>query len=652
MSRPQRPRVVLAGNPNAGKTTLFNALTGLRMRTGNYHGTTVERKSGILDLGGQEVELIDLPGMYSMRAVTEDEKVAAQVLQGADPDFPHPEVIIAVLDATNLDRNLFLVSQLAECGRPMIIALTMQDLAEAEGLRIDRDRLSARLGCPVVPVNGGRESLPGELTALLAEWFEAGIETRPKPHPPEAEFLCGAGCNGCPFHGRFTWGESLAKDVVTSHHVARSDFTNRLDEVLTHPCLGVLAFLGVMTLLFALIFAVAEIPMQGIEGLFAAISARAGAVLPDNAFGSLIADGILAGVGNVVVFLPQILILFFFLTLLEDTGYLSRAAFVMDRLMKRAGLPGTAFVPMVSGHACDIPAIMSSRVISDNRDRLATILVLPFMSCAARIPVYVMLIRLLFPGRPLLSGLAFTGAYALGALAALATAFLLKRTLLPGNSKPLLLELPAYKSPNLRNAFLHAIQKGTIFLKQAGGIILLISVGIWVLSSYPKTDPPPEAAALRQQGKVADADNLEARNALEQSFLGRIGHTIEPAVRPLGYDWRIGVGLLSSFAAREVIVSTLSIVYGLGEAGGEEVERLVDTLREVKHPDGRPVYDIPTSWSLLVFFILAMQCLPTQVATRNETGSWKWAALQLGYMSAVAYTAAFLVYQSLHALGL
>ncbi|MCC5850597.1 MAG: ferrous iron transporter B [Verrucomicrobia bacterium] len=654
------PRVVLAGNPNAGKTTLFNALTGLRARTGNYHGTTVEKKSAILGLP-QKVELIDLPGMYSLRAVTEDEKVAAQVLRGHDAKFPHPDVIIAVVDASNLDRNLFLVSQLAECGRPMIVALTMLDAAAGQGLALNTDLLSSRLGCPVVPVPYGSQEGADALKSLLGEWLDGGVGKVALPHRPREDLLCGAGCSGCPFHGRFTWSEQLAREVVRSHHVIKNRHTERLDEILTHPWLGVLAFLGVMVLLFSLIFSVAELPMELIEGLFSDVSAAATHRLPDNLFGSLVGNGILQGVGNVVVFLPQILILFFFLALLEDTGYLSRAAFVMDRLMKRVGLPGTAFVPMVSGHACAIPAIMSARVIENRRDRLATILVLPFMSCAARIPVYVILIRLLFPGRPFLAGLTFTGAYALGALAALGTAFVLKKTLLPGESKPLLLELPAYKTPNLRNAFLHAIQRGNLFLKQAGGIILLISIAIWALSTFPATPPPETAIALRAEavhatpdeaeGLLETAKNLEAQHALEHSFAGRLGRGIEPVVRPLGYDWRIGIGVLSSFAAREVIVSTLSIVYGLGEDADESDQLLVDTLREVRNPDGSPVFTTATAWSLLVFYVLAMQCLPTQAVTRLETGSWKWAALQLGYMSALAYFCALVTYQGLRALG-
>lgn len=650
---------VFAGNPNSGKTTLFNALTGLRMRTSNYHGTTVELKVGSLP-GGEgaaaPLQLVDLPGMYSMKAASPEEKVACEVLEGRSA-FGRPHAVVAVVDASNLDRNLFLVSQLAECDLPMVVVVTMLDVALAEGIRIELEQLSERLGCPVFAVNALKREGLDQLTRQLQEWAGMDAAELPLPHRAPAR-LCGAGCTGCPFSGRYQWSEDIARAVVRSHQVARSPLTNRLDWLFTHAVYGVLCFLAVMVGLFSLIFAVAEWPMALLEGGVGAVSGWAGSVLPDNLFGSLISDGIITGVGNVLVFLPQILILFFALALLEDTGYLSRAAFVMDRWMKRVGLPGTAFVPMVSGHACAIPAIISTRVIEDRRDRLVTILVLPLVSCAARLPVYVILVSLLFPDAPLQAALAFTGAYALGIAAALGTALLLKKTLLPGTSQPLLLELPSYKTPSLRNAFIHAWQKGAVFLKQAGTIILLISMVLWALATFPQSDPPEaalqlraEAEALAETGGDAEdlllrADHLEAQHALERSVLGRVGHWIEPAVRPLGYDWRIGVGVLSSFAAREVIVSTLSIVYGLGEEGEEDEALLIDTLRGATRADGRPLFTTATTWSLLVFYVLAMQCLPTQAVTKAETGSWKWALLQLGYMSALAYGAAFVVYQT------
>ena len=356
-----------------------------------------------------------------------------------------------------------------------------------------------------------------------------------------------------------------------------------------------------------------------------------------------------------LVFLPQICILFFFLTLLEDTGYLARAAFVMDRLMRRVGLPGKAFVPMLSAHACAIPGIMATRGIEDKRDRLVTILVLPLLTCSARIPVYAMVCALLFPHQPMSASIAFAGAYSLGGIAALVMAFLLRRSILPGETRPLVLELPSYKMPSIRNAFLMALDRAAIFVRKAGTVIMLISIGLWTASTYPKSDPPAsvgqmfaEAERTNDVALEKEASRLESHHALANSVAGRLGQAIEPIIEPLGFDWQIGVGVISSFAAREVIVSTLSIVYGVGEdAASENPNSLYEKLRASKRSDGSPVFTTATCLSLLVFYVLAMQCLPTQVVTRRETGSWKWAALQFGYMTVLAYLAALATYQGL-----
>jgi ferrous iron transport protein B len=400
--------------------------------------------------------------------------------------------------------------------------------------------------------------------------------------------------------------------------------------------LGVVAFLGVMFLVFYTIFALATVPMDLIEGFFGTLGEWVSARVPEGDLRSFLTHGVIGGVGGMLVFLPQICLLFFLLSLLDDSGYLTRAAFVMDRVMKRVGLPGTAFVPLLSGHACAIPAIMSTRVISDPRDRLATILVLPLTSCSARIPVYVLMISLLFPHRPVAGAATLAGAYGLGIVAALAAAFALKKTILPGESQPLLLEMPAYKLPGLRNALLLTYEKGLVFVKQAGTVILLISIGIWLFSTYPKTQvpegTPPEMAEKLQ---------------LEHSLAGRVGRAMEPVIRPLGYDWQIGIGILSSFAAREAIISGLSVVYGIGADAAEEPGLLIDNLRQATREDGSPVFSTATCLSLLVFYVLAMQCLPTQAVTKAETGSWKWAGFQLLYMTVLAYVAALVVYQGL-----
>jgi len=634
------PKIALAGNPNAGKTTLFNVLTGMRMQTGNFAGTTVTKKIGICKLADRNVELIDLPGMYSLEATSIEEKVAGDVLMGVNPAYPKPEVVVAVLDATNLERNLYLFSQLTECDLPVVVALSMVDRAHQEGLDVDTALMESAIGCKVIPINVEKGQGIEDLKAAISDVYSWGLSEYPRPHKPSEDVKCGVGCQGCPFHGRFTWSEQIVSQVIKTRHASPGRLTDSLDEILTHPFLGFLAFLAVMFLVFYAIFSVATVPMDLIELSFESLGDWVANVVPDGDFQSLLRHGVIGGVGGVVVFLPQICLLFLMLALLDDSGYLSRAAFVMDRVMRRVGLPGTAFVPMLSGHACAIPAIMATRVISSPRDRLVTILVLPLTSCSARIPVYVLMVTLLFPHNPYFAASALVGAYMLGIVTALTAAWCLKKTILPGESESLLLEMPAYKVPNVRNALMHTWEKALIFLKQAGTVILLISIGLWVLSTYPKADLSPDLEA-------ETAEKIQ----LEYSMAGRIGKAMEPVIRPLGYDWQIGIGILSSFAAREAIISGLSIVYGIGESGAEDSDLLVENLRQATRSDGTPVFTIATCLSLLVFYVLAMQCLPTQAVTKAETGSWKWAGFQLLYMTVLAYTAALIVYQGLRLFG-
>ncbi|MDF3128644.1 ferrous iron transport protein B [Kiritimatiellaeota bacterium B1221] len=635
-----RSRIVLAGNPNAGKTTLFNSLTGMRMQTGNFAGTTVSKKSGTCLLQERSVELIDLPGMYSLDAASEEERVAGEVLMGTNSAFPRPDVVLAVMDATNLERNLYLFSHITECDLPMVVALTMVDRAHEEGLDVDASALEKALGCRVIPVNVEKKLGVDDLKAALSDVYTWGVAEFPRPHKPSEDVRCGVGCSGCPFHGRFTWSEQIVSQVIKTRHAAPGRLTDSLDEILTHSVLGLMAFLVVMFFVFYAIFSLATIPMDLIEVGFETLGDLVARWLPEGDLQSLIRHGVIGGVGGVVVFLPQICLLFLLLALLDDSGYLARAAFVMDRVMRKVGLPGTAFVPMISGHACAIPAIMATRVISSPRDRLVTILVLPLTSCSARIPVYVLMVTLLFPHNPAYAASALVGAYALGILSALAAAWGLKKTILPGESEALLLEMPAYKLPNLKNALLHTWEKALIFLKQAGTVILLISIGLWVLSTYPKTEVSPEVAS-----------EIAEKIQLEHSMAGRIGKAMEPVIRPLGFDWQIGIGILSSFAAREAIISGLSVVYGIGESGAEDSELLVENLRQATRTDGSPVFTVATCLSLLVFYVLAMQCLPTQAVTKAETGSWKWAGFQLLYMSVLAYVASLVVYQGLQLFG-
>ena len=635
-------KFALAGNPNCGKTTLFNALTGLRAQTSNYPGTTVEHRLGRFELDGESVELLDLPGFYDLNASSEDERVALDALKNGKPDG-----VIVVADAMNLNRSLFIIGQILEMQLPVVVALNMVDLAEAAGIRVNAATLAEELGCPVVAVVARSGRGLDELRATLRQ-LEISKPTN----------ACGT-CDGCRFQNRYAWADAVTSRCVHAGDSQPNIWTERLDAWFTHPIIGVVAFFAVMLAVFFLIFQIAHIPMDLIDGLFSHIGSWIAQRMPESDLRNLLVKGVIGGVGGVLVFLPQIGVLFFCLSLLEDTGYLARAAFVMDRLMRQVGLPGKAFVPLLSAHACAVPAIMATRVIEDKRDRLVTILAVPLISCSARIPVYSMLAALLFPHNAWRASLIFTGADALGLLAAIGTALVLKRTILKGETRPLVLELPSYKQPSLRTATLMMLDRAWVFLRKAGTVILFISILLWVLATYPKSTPPPEAIALQQRAAAENsevlkeqAERLIAHSALANSAAGRAGHWIEPVLRPLGFDWQIGIGILSSFAAREVIVSTLAVVYGVGEEAAEkDPESLYDSLRRAERSDGSKVFTTATCASLLVFYVLAMQCLSTQAITRRETNSFKWPAFQLVYMTVLAYSGSFLVYQTLQLLG-
>lgn len=703
--------VALIGNPNAGKTTLFNALTGLRAKTANFPGITVDVRKGPLKLSEHTVDLVDLPGLYGLDALSPEEMVSEAFLKGDVIGAKVPDVVLLVLDATNLSRNLFLASEVLDLNLPTVVALNLIDSANAAGITIDVERLSSELGCPVVPVSGRTGTGLAELRTTLEKVLLDRQQSAKQRHPS-----CTAGCEGCEFAARYDWANEVVGDAVKAPEDL-GHTTASIDRWLTTPYLGVAAFLAVMLGVFYLIFSLADVPMSLIDEGFARIGNAVDSIIPETIasrpawiasvftgvmlvfaigyrvqktrwsllntigaigfstvisllpvedFQSLLIDGVIAGVGGVVVFLPQICILFFFISLLEDSGYMARAAFVMERLMRAVGLPGKAFVPMLSAHACAIPGIMATRVIENRRDRLVTIIVLPLLTCSARLPVYTMVAALLFTGSPATGAMVFVGAYVLGVGAALSTSWVLKKSLLRGEAEPLVLELPPYRSPSLRNALLTVLDRATVFLKKAGTVILLISVVLWALATYPKLPEDQfssDVTSLRAEAAATDdvasaesleveADQLAAREQLEYSFAGRLGQAAEPIFRPLGFDWRINVGVISSFAAREVVVSTLSIMYGLGEDGAEEDTQLVKTLHRQTHNDGSPVFTTATCLSLLVFYVLAMQCLPTQVVTRRETGSWKWAIFQLVYMTLLAYSASLIVYQGALALGI
>lgn len=630
--------VLILGNPNVGKTTLFNRLCGLRSATANFPGSTVESRIGTSVRRGAKRTFTDLPGTYSLNTEDDLSHVCTNALDGVECDPPDAVLIIA--DATNLRRNLTLVNEVLQHGIPCVVALSMVDIAQKSGLTFDTKKFGENLGCPVVAVHPRTGDGINQLHEALDH------PTASPPSLPDTE--------------QYSVVNDWANDVIASSvggelAISGGTLTDRLDAAFTHPIVGLFVFASVMASLFWVIFTLAAFPMDLVELVFGHVGQLVENVLPEGAFSDLIVNGVIGGIAGTVVFLPQICLLFFLISLLEDTGYLARAAFVMDRLLRKFGLPGQSFVPFLSAHACAIPAIMSARIVPDRRDRLATILVAPFFSCSARIPVYVLLIGFLFIDRPLLAGLAFFGCYVLGAAAALFTSLLLRRTLLPGVSRPMVLELPTYKLPSFRTAVLNTIDRAWVFLKNAGTVILTIVIVLWWLSSYPTLDPPAESIALREQASLIATTNVEKSEQLEAeadaiastaqlagSFAGQIGKFVEPVFRPLGYDWKLSIGVMTSFAAREVFVSTIAVL----SAGNDEVEDqgIIQKIKKSKRDDGTPLFDVPTSASLLVFFVLAMQCLPTIVVTRRETGSWNWALLQLGYMTVLAWVFSFATY--------
>jgi ferrous iron transport protein B len=637
----------LLGHPNIGKTTLFNRLCGMRAKTANFGGSTVEARVGRTTTG-RRVDVVDLPGLYGLNLDRPESRICRAFLHGEVTGPPPAEGVLVVADAAHLRRTLIFTNQALQQGLPSVVALNMVDVAERHGDRVDVDALEAALGCPVVPIC----ARTGEgLEALSAALDRPRQAAGPLADPTDARAAA-------------AWAADLADRVV--HHdpdaPPYASATDRLDAVLTHPLLGLIVFAMVMSGLFYAIFALATLPMDLIELSFAWVGGVLETALPAGALRDLVVNGIVGGVAGTVVFLPQICLLFFLIAILEESGYLARAVFVTERLMRVFGLPGQSFVPLLSAHACAIPAIMSTRLITDRRDRIATILVAPFMSCSARLPVYVLLVGILFGDRPLLAGLAFTGCYALGALAALLTARLARRTVLPGRAAPMILELPSYRRPSLRHALLLTVDRAWIFLRNAGTVIVAICVVLWWLSAYPKVEPPASAAALRTEAIVVatvdaeasaalagEADLLEARHAIAGSFAGRIGRTIEPVFAPLGLDWQLTIGVVTSFAAREVFVSTLAIIF----AGTDDAEdqAVLDRIRGARRDDGQPLWTPATAASLLVFYVLAMQCLPTLPVTARESGHWGWAVLQFTYMTALAWTFGFVVHVGLGLLG-
>ena len=665
-SNNKRLRIALLGNPNTGKTTLFNRLCGLHAHTANFPGITVDARKGqcviesggVKDgLGGCRCEIVDLPGIYLLSLNLPEVDLCRKYLSGEIESDRELSAALVVVDATNLARNLRLVAEVRAAGHPVVVALNMIDIAQRRGLTIDAEKLAKFVGAPVVSVCAKSGLGVDELRRVMRRVLLEGECDEPIDVIPDSSDI----------RGLVDWADRVVSASVGGGAAigeATDSFTDRLDAAFTHPVLGIVVFGMVMGALFSTIFWLASFPMNLMSWVFDFLAASVGSILPAGPVHDLLADGIITGVGSVVVFLPQIFLLFLFISILEDTGYLARAAFVMDRFLCRFGLPGQAFIPLLSSHACAIPGIMATKLIPDRKDRLATILVAPFMTCSARVPVYVILIAIMFGDRPFLGGLVFFGCYVLGALMAMISAFIARRTILPGKSRAMVLELPTYKIPSLRTALYTSLDRAVTFLRNAGTTILAICVVLWWLSAYPKVDAPPEAAALRTQAEtiqyvnptrfdelMSEADGVENSYAQAHSYIGKLGHFVEPVFRPIGFDWKISVGVLSSFAAREVFVSTMGILISGSDAVDVEDQGFQSRFKAAKRDDGSPVFNTASSASLLIFYVLAMQCLPTMIMTRKETGGWKWVAVQWFYMSGMAYLFSLVMYHGLLMLG-
>ena len=628
MVAPAATRIALIGAPNAGKTTLFNALTGSSARVGNYPGVTVERREGTLLASKDRVRILDLPGTYALLGETPDEKIVGDVLAGRVAGEPVPDALLVVVDGTTLRRGLGLVREVLDLGMPTLLVVTMIDEAKARGGRLDLMKLSRTLGVHVLGVVGHRGVGLDALRTFLgnpASW------PRRKPLPDAKTAV-----------ERFAWVDRTAQEIGADA-LAPDNRSDRVDRVLLHPILGILVFAAVMVLLFQSIFAWAVPAMDAIDGTFSTLGRWSRDVLPESWITDLWADGVLAGVGSVVIFLPQILILFTFLHLLQDVGYMARAAFVVDRVMGWIGLQGRSFVPLLSCYACAVPGIMAARTIASPRERLATILVSPFMTCSARLPVYTLLIAAFVPAERAigpfgLQGLVMLGLYLLGAITAFASAALLNSTLLRGAVSVFYMELPPYRWPTARLLGRQVWGSAKAFLRRAGTIILLASVALWVLLSFPKAPEIPGATPTEQ-----------SRANLEASAAARLGKAIEPAIAPLGFDWKIGVGLVASLAAREVIVSTLAQIYAVSDE--EDFTSLRNALVDDVDPrTGKEVFSLPVALSLLVFFVFALQCTSTIAVMARETGTWRWPAFAFSYMLALAWIGSFVTYHVSRAL--
>ena len=723
------PLVTVAGNPNTGKTSIYNRLTGQNLKVGNYPGVTVERFESEVHLDAKHrVRICDIPGTYSLSARSAEEQIAILAIAGIPPLRP-PDLTVVVVDATQLSRNLYLVLQVIEAGGPAIVALNMVDLMRERGMVLDVERLEAELGIPVVPVSGLtgegiprlRERMCAVLDApdrgqsgwawqpttptliadveaiehvlpanwhrenitrrrALAMWSLLSIDAKDELHyVPEslraaviarrdAAEAAGRELEREIIETRFGWLDARMHLFVreVGRTMTRSE---RIDAVILHPVGGFVLFLTVMGVVFQSLFSWSEPAIAGVEVAVSWLARGVGAILPDGIFQDFLVEGVISGVGSVIVFLPQILLLFFFIGLMEDTGYMSRVAFLMDRIMRHLGLHGRAFVPMLSGFACAVPAVLATRTMERQRDRFLTMMVIPLMTCSARLPVYTLIIGALFAPRKLFGfaptqALLMLAMYTFSTLVALIAAAVLSRTVFRGVSVPLILEMPPYRRPDPRSVVRMMWLRSSLFLREAGGVILVCTIVLWALLSFPRHPHlDTDYAALREQASLTlQGDTLDQRLAaidaeehgevVRHSFGARLGQFIEPALAPLGFDWKVGVGIIGAFAAREVFVSTMAVVYGVGSDADEESATLREKIRAEKHADGSPVYTPLMGLSLMIFFALACQCMSTLAAVRRETRGWRWPTFLFSYMTVLAWVCSFAVFQGGRALGL
>ncbi len=697
--------IALVGNPNSGKSSLFNYLTGLKQQVGNFPGVTVDKKTGSSTIGpGLSATLIDLPGTYSLYPKRSDEWVSYRVLLDQDNDIK-PDMVLLVADASNLKRNLLFCSQIIDLGIPVVVALTMMDLAKKKGTQIDIPGLERELGVPVVPVNPRKNRGIEQLKKVIEQsaenryqppardfidtnaLAEKAIDAVKQLYPHFSNykavhylinheyFLLDEGVQETiemiginnKFNPTKTQAEEIMQrygrikhimqqTVVEADPLQKALFNERLDDLLLHRRWGYIILLAVLFLLFQSVFWVAKYPMDGIEWVFGQLGGWLGDHLPQALWSDLLINGVVAGLSGILVFVPQIMILFGLITVLEDTGYMARISFLTDKLMRTVGLNGKSVMPMISGFACAVPAIMSARNIENSKERLLTIMITPLMSCSARLPVYTILIALVIPSKVYfgflsLQGLVMMGLYLMGTVMALVVAWVMKWFIKSAERSFFILELPTYRAPRWKNAVTTMIEKAKIFVFDAGKVIMMISLLLWALSTYgPKEKMATVTAKYEQLVKENPQQETELNKQrktelLQSSYAGTLGKAIEPAIRPLGYDWKIGIALITSFAAREVFVGTMATLYSVGEGADENDNTLRQKMAAAVRPDGTKVYNLATGLSLLIFYVLAMQCMSTLAVVKRETRSWKWPIIQFIYMTGLAYLMSWITYQ-------